>query len=94
MRVLISTLLYSTLMACTPMAEPPPLLSAAPSTPGRDAFYAGLKAGDYSSLEDTIEGLTREMLEGDDISTATLGFAHAWRLAEASRLEEGLRPSH
>ena len=48
-----------------------------------------LKGGDYSRLEDTIESLTREMLEGDDISTATLGFAHAWRLAEASRLEEG-----
>ena len=89
MRVSISILLYSTLMACTPMAEPPPLLSAAPSTPGRDAF-AG-KRRETTESGNTIEGLTREMLEGD-IGTATLGFMQRGDCG-GGRLE-GAPPGH
>ena len=77
------------LTACAPLAEAPPLLSEAPSTPGRDAFFTSLLAADYAAVDDTIELLTQEYLDGDDISTATLGFAHAWRLSESSRLEDG-----
>ncbi|MCP4503483.1 MAG: hypothetical protein GY822_26425 [Deltaproteobacteria bacterium] len=75
--------------ACFPLEEAPALLSGAPSTPGRDAFFVAFYAGDYDALDEIIELLTREYLDGDDISTATLGFAHAWRLAESSRNSEG-----
>jgi hypothetical protein len=44
-----------------------------------------MKAGDYAALASIIKTLTAEHLEGDRKSTAVLGFAHAWRLAEGSR---------
>ena len=40
-------------------------------------------------MDESIELLTREYLDGDSKSTATLGFAHAWRLAESGRVEDG-----
>lgn len=70
------------------LSTPPPLLSAEPTSPGREAYFAALAAADYDALEPAIELLTREYLDGDDRSTAVLGFAHAWRLAESPRLED------
>jgi hypothetical protein len=68
-----------------PLAKAPaPLWAAAPSA-GRTAFFTAFKEGDYTALPAIISTLTTEHLAQDRTSTAVLGFAHAWRLAEASR---------
>ena len=82
-------MLYVVFTGCAPLSEPPPLLSSSPQTEGRAAFFTAFRDADYEAVEHSIELLTREYLDGDDISTATLGFAHAWRLAESGRMEDG-----
>jgi hypothetical protein len=74
------------LLACdSPISKAPaPLWAAAPS-PGRTAFFAALRSGDHAGLPAIITTLTTEHLARDRTSTAVLGFAHAWRLAESSR---------
>ena len=68
-----------------PITEvPAPLWSAAPSD-GRTRYFSAFRSGDYASLAPIISTLTAEHLDGDRVSTAVLGFAHAWRLAESSR---------
>jgi len=73
--------------ACTPISDAPPLLSQAEGR-GRDAFFDVMSTGDYDRLDDAIETLTQEYLDGDPLSTATLGFAHAYRLSEAGRVDD------
>lgn len=77
------------ILGCGRLSEPPPLLSEAEGTLGRQAFFSALLKADYDQVDNSIELLTREYLEGDVLSTATLGFAHAWRLGEAGRVEDG-----
>lgn len=88
-KVLMVSVCLMFVMGCAPLSEPPPLLSEAASTAGRDAFFTAFQSADYDALDNAIELLTREYLDGDDVSTATLGFAHAWKLAESGRVEEG-----
>ena len=73
--------------ACT-QGQLPDLLSDAPPSIGRDAYVDALSTGNYAAGEEAIELLTREYLDGDPHSTALLGFAHAWRLSEASRSDD------
>jgi tetratricopeptide (TPR) repeat protein len=67
--------------------EPPPLLWSSGASPGRDAFFEALRHGRYDDLDPIVDDLTGEAAEGDDVSLAVLGFAHAWRMAEAVRNE-------
>ena len=81
--------MFSFIFACAPLSEPPALLSEGEQSEGRTSFFQAFQQADYSSLDESIELLTREYLDGDSKSTATLGFAHAWRLAESGRVEDG-----
>ncbi len=72
--------------ACeAPITVAPAPLWSAESSDGRTRFFAAFRAGEYTALPPIISTLTAEHLEGDRVSTAVLGFAHAWRLAESSR---------
>lgn len=64
---------------------PAALWSASPSD-GRTRFFAALKTGNHAGLPPIVSALSAEHLEGDRVSTAVLGFAHAWSLAESSRV--------
>jgi hypothetical protein len=74
------------LLACAgPITTAPAPLWAAPPSPGRTAFFTAFRSGAYENLPAIITTLTTEHLARDRTSTAVLGFAHAWRLAESSR---------
>ncbi|MEM7160102.1 MAG: hypothetical protein AAF799_45110 [Myxococcota bacterium] len=65
-------------------APPERLVDAEPSA-GRTAFFDAFGRGAYEELDDIIGELSREHLEGDDVSTSVLAFAHAWKLSEGAR---------
>jgi tetratricopeptide (TPR) repeat protein len=67
--------------------EVPDLLWQSGASPGRDAFFGALAHGDYDALDPVIADLTGEAADGDEVSQAVLGFAHAWRVAERARYE-------
>lgn len=53
-------------------------------------FWEALHSGDYNGLPQAIRALTAAYLQdtNDSVTAAHLGWAHIWRLAESSRLDE------
>jgi hypothetical protein len=79
--------LLTLLLGCEgPIGSAPAALWAASPSDGRTRFFAAFAVGDHAGLPPIISTLSAEHLAGDRVSTAVLGFAHAWWLAESSRV--------